>query len=59
VSFRDNVVNELENRIEGISGVNIDEELSNLILYQNAFTAAARVITASQEILDDLVGMVR
>ncbi|MBL8670900.1 MAG: flagellar hook-associated protein FlgK, partial [Alphaproteobacteria bacterium] len=47
VSFRDNVVNELENRIEGISGVNIDEELSNLILYQNAFTAAARVITAS------------
>jgi len=59
LQFREDVVGELSFRIEGISGVNIDEELSNLILFQNAFTASARVISASQELLDELVNIVR
>ena len=59
LAFREDVVGELSFRIEGISGVNIDEELSNLILFQNAFTASARVISASQELLDELVNIVR
>lgn len=57
--FREEVVNELEHRIEGVSGVNIDEELSNMILFQNAFTASARVISASQELMDELVNLTR
>ncbi|GEM_PF-6774777 len=59
VEFREEVVNELEFRIEGISGVNMDEELSNLILFQNAYTAAARVISAAQELMDELVNVTR
>lgn len=59
LQFREDVVGELSFRLEGIQGVNIDEELSNLILYQNAYTAAARVISASQELLDELVNITR
>ena len=57
--FREDVVGELGFRIDSISGVNIDEELSNLQLYQSAYTASARVISASQELLDELVNLVR
>ena len=59
LTFREDVVGELSFRIQGVSGVNIDEELSNLVLFQNAFTAAARVISASQELLDELVNITR
>lgn len=59
IEFREEVVNELEFRIEGISGVNIDEELSNLILFQNAYSASARVISAAQEIMDELINITR
>jgi flagellar hook-associated protein 1 FlgK len=43
----------------GLSGVNIDEEISNLILYQQSYSAAARVISTINELLEVLVGIVK
>ena len=40
------------------SGVSMDEELSNLLQYQRAYQAAARVVTASDELLDTLINHV-
>ena len=37
-----------------ISGVNLDEELTQLIIYQQAYSAAARVITTNQQLFDVL-----
>jgi flagellar hook-associated protein 1 FlgK len=37
---------------QGISGVNMDEELSNMIAYQRGYEAAARLITIIDEALD-------
>ncbi|GGK18285.1 flagellar hook-associated protein FlgK [Pilimelia terevasa] len=37
------------------SGVNIDEEMTNLISYQKAYEAAARVLTSLDEALDTLI----
>jgi flagellar hook-associated protein 1 FlgK len=37
------------------SGVNLDEELTNMLKYQHAYEAAARVITAADEMLDILI----
>ena len=59
LSFRQASVDELDSRIEQVSGVNIDEEFTNLILFQNAFAASARVIQTGQEILDEIVNLVR
>jgi flagellar hook-associated protein 1 FlgK len=54
---------ETENRImkflndwrQSISGVNIDEELSNMIRYQHGYNAAARFITTVNSMLDTLI----
>jgi len=42
-------------RADAISGVNLDEELANTIIYQNAYTASARVITVTDELFDTLL----
>ncbi len=45
----------LEVRISQISGVNLDEELGNMVLFQNAFNAAARMITTAREMFEVLL----
>jgi flagellar hook-associated protein 1 FlgK len=45
----------LEQRRQEVSGVSIDEEMTNLLRYQRAYEAAARVLTAADELLDLLV----
>ncbi|NLG62593.1 MAG: hypothetical protein GX539_10130, partial [Candidatus Cloacimonetes bacterium] len=37
----------------------IDEELVNLIRFQNAYTAASRVISTVDEMMQSLLGMKR
>ncbi|HPD83025.1 MAG TPA: flagellar hook-associated protein FlgK [Alphaproteobacteria bacterium] len=41
------------------SGVNIDEEMSNLIVVQTAYAAAARAITAADEMFQELINAFR
>ena len=40
---------------ESQAGVNLEEEAANLIQYQQAYTASARIITTSQTIFDTLL----
>jgi len=49
-----NVLN-IENSRISISGVSLDEEMTNLMKYQHAYNGAARVITAFDEALDMLI----
>jgi flagellar hook-associated protein 1 FlgK len=49
------LVEQLNKRKEAISGVSLDEEMVNLIQYQYAYQAAARVITVVDEMLDTLI----
>ena len=54
-----NVMNQLTNRREEISGVSIDEEMMNLLRYQTGYNAAARLFGAAQELADTLLNLVR
>lgn len=45
----------LVQRADAISGVNLDEELANTTLYQQAYAASARVISVADELFDALV----
>jgi flagellar hook-associated protein 1 FlgK len=45
-------------RREEISGVSLDEEFTNLIQYQQAFQAAARLISVAGELIDQIVEVV-
>jgi flagellar hook-associated protein 1 FlgK len=45
----------IRSQIDSESGVNIDEEMANLLTYQRAYEAAARVLTAIDEALATLI----
>jgi flagellar hook-associated protein 1 FlgK len=54
-STQELLVKELANRKDSISGVSLDEEITNLIREQHAFNAASRVITVADEMLDTII----
>ncbi|GEA17656.1 flagellar hook-associated protein FlgK [Moorella sp. E306M] len=49
------LVDQLTNRKESISGVSLDEEMANMIQYQRAYEAAARMITTLDAMLDKII----
>jgi flagellar hook-associated protein 1 FlgK len=55
---QDVVVNALQQRLSRASGVNIDQEMSNLISLQTSYSANARVMTAVQQMMTTLMQMV-
>jgi len=48
---------QLQDQRGSISGVSLDEEASNMILYQQAYNAAARVVSAINEMMDTAVNL--
>jgi len=49
---------QLENQRESVSGVSLDEEMINLIKFQNAYTAAAKMITTADEMMQTVLQMI-
>ena len=52
------MVSSLDSQRAETSGVSIDEEMTNLLKYQRAYEAAARIVTAADEMLDTLINRV-
>lgn len=48
---------EVAQRRGSVEGVNLDEELANLTLYQQAYNASARLISAAQDMMDALMAI--
>ncbi|MDQ6993552.1 MAG: flagellar basal body rod C-terminal domain-containing protein, partial [Mariprofundus sp.] len=44
---------------QAISGVNMDEELVSMIKFQNAYSAASKIITTTNQMLGTLMGIIR
>jgi len=44
---------------DAVSGVNLDEEAANMVRYQQAYAAAAQIISAANEMFDTLINAVR
>lgn len=55
--FDRNLTAELERRREAVSGVSLDEEAANLIRYQRAFEAGARMIKVTDELLRAVIDL--
>lgn len=58
-SFQDVVVNQMENNMDSVSGVSMEEEAANLVKYQYAYQAAAKIITVVDDLFNTLVNLVR
>ncbi|HVK94249.1 MAG TPA: flagellar hook-associated protein FlgK, partial [Noviherbaspirillum sp.] len=52
-----NLVTQLNHAQQSDSGVNLDEEAANLLQYQQAYTAASKVMQAVKEMFDVLVSL--
>ncbi|MCP9291865.1 flagellar hook-associated protein FlgK [Gracilimonas sediminicola] len=59
IEARDSEIQMLTTQQEREAGVNIDEELSLMIQYQNAYQGAAKVMSAAQNMYDTLIGILR
>jgi len=51
------VQTETQTRLQSVEGVNLDEELVNLSTYQQAYSASARLVQASQNMINTLLSM--
>ncbi|MBV8938599.1 MAG: hypothetical protein JO089_02005, partial [Alphaproteobacteria bacterium] len=49
------VANNLNQQITSQSGVNLDQELANTVIYQNAYTASARIVTVTNSLFNTLL----
>ena len=52
------IVARMDNYREEVSGVSLDEEMVNLVKYQHAYDAAAKVISSADELLSTLINMI-
>ncbi len=59
VSKETAILKSLEQTRKSISGVNIDEELANMIKFQHGYSASARIITAMDRMLETIIGLIR
>jgi len=53
--FSRNMVNQLGQLRDSVSGVSLDEEMTKLIQYQQAYSAAAKLIQSSDEMMQTLL----
>ena len=55
VKFQSGVMDQVENLRSSTNGVNWDEELSNMITFQQGYSACSRCLSAMDECLDKLI----
>lgn len=53
-----NFIRDFSQRRQEISGVNLDEEVTNLLLFQRAYEASARIVLVADRMLDALLNII-
>jgi flagellar hook-associated protein 1 len=56
--YRQDVSEEVTSRRTSVEGVNLDEELSNMMIFQQAYNASARLMTTVQQMYETLLSVV-
>jgi flagellar hook-associated protein FlgK len=56
-NYTKTLASDLDDQQQSVSGVNLDEEMTNLIKYQHSYTAAAKLITTADEMFQTILGL--
>lgn len=56
-SNQQSVVSSIQQRIDQVSGVSTDEEMANVVRFQQAYSASAKVMTTLSEMMDTLINI--
>jgi flagellar hook-associated protein 1 FlgK len=59
VKNQETLLRQIDNRRQSISGVSIDEEMANMIRFQQSYNAAARIISTIDSMLDVIVNQMK
>ncbi|MFV0626934.1 MAG: flagellar hook-associated protein FlgK [Alphaproteobacteria bacterium] len=57
-TYQSELLNSIETKYAQVSSVDVDEELSNMIIFKQTYNACAQAFTANKEIIDTLLSMV-
>lgn len=53
------VMSSIENRRQAISGVNLDDEMTNMLRYQRSYQAAAKALQVMDAVTEDIISLIR
>ncbi len=53
------VASQIENQVQAVSGVSLDDEMTEMMRYQRSYQAAARALTVFDQVTEDLIAMLR
>jgi flagellar hook-associated protein 1 len=56
-TYQSQLTTQMTNKLQSETGVNLDQELGNLTVYQNAYGASARVVSTIQTMYDALMNI--
>ena len=56
-TYKNTLASDLNDQQQAVSGVSLDEEMTSLIKYQHAYTAAAKLITTADQMLQTLLSL--
>jgi flagellar hook-associated protein 1 FlgK len=59
LNFQNALLTQVQARRESVSGVDTDEEMTKLILFQRSFEAASRLVRTADDMYQTLIGMMR
>jgi flagellar hook-associated protein 1 FlgK len=57
LTFSNNLLTQLNSQRESLSGVNMDDEAANLVRFQRAYEAGARLISTADELLKTILNL--
>lgn len=58
-SSQQTLVDHATNSLQQISGVNLDEEAANLLRYQQAYQASAKILATASKVFDEIIALGR
>ncbi|MBI3581897.1 MAG: flagellar hook-associated protein FlgK [Nitrospinae bacterium] len=58
LTLNQNVGTQISNMVQQVSGVNMDEQMINLVKYQNSYEGAAKTLTTVSQMLQTLMNMI-
>jgi flagellar hook-associated protein 1 FlgK len=59
VGVQSAVLQQIGNQRQAVSGVNVDEEMSNMLKFQRSYQAAARALSIFDQTTQDLIGLIK
>jgi flagellar hook-associated protein 1 len=58
LTYNNNLVSQLQSSVDSVSGVSLDQEATNLMMFQNAYEAGEQVIKVASELIQSLLALI-